>query len=99
MAYEFHKPAYYGDDRVVCPIDKTNWIDPSSECNRSSGSGSGSGDITELDFSKIAVTNAPWVQQDVLKRIMQGLDSTPESLRETAALLSEVISGLIEAAG
>ena len=84
----------------MCPIDKNNWIDPSSECNKKKeGGGGGSGEITELDFSKIAVSNAPWVQQGVLKRIMLELDEQPESLRETANLLKQVIEGLITAAG
>ena len=94
MAYKYKEPAYYGDMPIAPElVPSMNW--------RPSGGGGGvtpSGEITEIDFSKVNVKNAPWLKRKALKDILTSLSGDPHTLNQTIDLLNDLIDKMKQCA-
>lgn len=109
MAYSFNENAYYGDaettigrysrygrkqsgkdepkptpDPDPTPTPTPTPIDPS--------------ELTELDFSKITVVNAPWVGKQSLESAVSDIVASPKTLNQTIEMLEELVERLQDVA-
>lgn len=92
MAYNYNEEAYYGD---MDPMYKP------SKYHGPHGGGSGGGggsEITEIDFSKVTVKNAPWIRRKTLQNVLADLTGDPKTLNQTIGLLEEFIEKMKECA-
>lgn len=85
MAYKYKEPAYYGDMPIAPELK------PSMDWHPDHGGGGGSGEVTEIDFKKVKVYNAPWLKTKTLNEMVADLTKNPKTLNQTIDLLDELI--------
>ena len=90
MAFDFNKPAYYGD------LEPTYVPDASPSRG---GGGGGGGDITEIDFALVKVKHDPWIQKKTMKSAMGKVSpNRSTNLGGANSRIDEVVNGLKECA-
>ena len=104
MAYKYNEPAYYGD------MDYPEWLKPSVKPTPTPSPSPDPdpdpdptptpipGEITEIDFSKIDVKNAPWLKKQTLDAVLSDIVSSPKTLNQTIDKLNELVEKLKDCA-
>ena len=95
MAYKYKEPAYYGDMPIAPELQPSMDWHP----DHGGGGGGGSGDITEIDFKKVKVYHAPWLEKKRLQVAMDGVTpSQTTTLSGANKRVEEIVQGLKQCA-
>ena len=107
MAYSFNENAYYGDAEVtIGPYSRkgrkqSGGVDPTPDPDPTptpTPTPIDPSELTELDFSKITVINAPWVGKQSLESAVSDIVASPKTLNQTIEMLEELVDRLQDVA-